>query len=379
MKTTELSVHGRSVEVTLFRWADPDVKVEIVGCRQKAWKFVMRPMYSGRDFVWLYERCNQIAFLDGHVRAFAHFGGVAARGIYDNLTEAVKRRLGVSGERELTHRFLALASHYLFEPCFARPREGHDKGGVEARGKTLRLQHLTPIPSGRSLEEIAQGLLRQIDESTERRRDRQGRTVATRFAEEKPHLRPLPQRPFEARRVEPVVVSRQALGRVEGADYSVPSHWHSLQAMAYVGVCDIRLECRGESITVCKVARGARRVQYRHYFTQLAKKPQAVRQVAPELLPQLGEPYGKLSELLSARYGQREAGRVLARLIGAICRHGEQAMREALLAVLERRPSPPPLAAVPDRIPVPAALSGYNVQSAPVAGYDALLQERGDE
>jgi hypothetical protein len=29
-------------------------------------------MYSGREFAWLYERCDQLAFLDGHVRAFAH-------------------------------------------------------------------------------------------------------------------------------------------------------------------------------------------------------------------------------------------------------------------------------------------------------------------
>jgi len=35
----------------------------------------------------------------------------------------------VGQERELTERFLALVSHYLFEPSFARPGEGHDKGG----------------------------------------------------------------------------------------------------------------------------------------------------------------------------------------------------------------------------------------------------------
>ncbi len=103
---------------------------------------------------------------------------------------------------------------------------------------------------------------------------------------------------------------------MEGADYSVPSHWHSLQGMAHVGVCDIRVEFRGESITVAEVARGKRQVQYRHYFDELAKKPQVVRQVAPELLPQLGEPYGRLWELLSTRWGQLETAGVIARLIG---------------------------------------------------------------
>jgi transposase len=110
-----------------------EVTLEEGGRRRKAWKFVMRLMYPGRDFVWLYERCDQLSFLDAHVRAFSYFGGVPRRVVYDNLSAAVKKVVGT--ERELTERFMALCSHYLFEPCFARPGEGHDKGGVEARGK----------------------------------------------------------------------------------------------------------------------------------------------------------------------------------------------------------------------------------------------------
>jgi len=57
------------------------------GCRwptADAWKFLMRLPSSGKDFAWIYERCDQIAFLDGHVRRFAYFGGASARGVYDN-------------------------------------------------------------------------------------------------------------------------------------------------------------------------------------------------------------------------------------------------------------------------------------------------------
>jgi transposase len=49
-----------------------------------------------------------VSFLDGHVRAFAHFDGVPARIAYDNLRAAVVRIL-VGGERALTPRFAALA------------------------------------------------------------------------------------------------------------------------------------------------------------------------------------------------------------------------------------------------------------------------------
>ncbi len=47
--------------------------------------FVMRLMHSGQDFAWLYTRQDQTSFLDGHVRAFAHFECVPQRIAYDNL------------------------------------------------------------------------------------------------------------------------------------------------------------------------------------------------------------------------------------------------------------------------------------------------------
>jgi len=71
---------------------------------------------------------------------------VPHRLVYDHLKAAVRKIL-VGSERELTARFLALANHYLFEACFARPREVHDKGGVESRCKAIRWLELVPIPS----------------------------------------------------------------------------------------------------------------------------------------------------------------------------------------------------------------------------------------
>jgi transposase len=72
----------------------------------------MHLVHSGRHFACIYERQDQISFLEGHVRAFAHFGGVPARVAYDNFKPAVTRIL-VGGAPVLTPRFTALASHYL--------------------------------------------------------------------------------------------------------------------------------------------------------------------------------------------------------------------------------------------------------------------------
>jgi transposase len=351
-----------------------EVTVELEGVQRKAWKFLARLMYSGRDFAWLYERCNRIAFLDGHVRAFEHFEGLPARGIYDRLTAAVKRRVGL--EPELTERFRALVSHYVFEPCFARPGEGHDKGGVEARGKGIRLQHMTPIPRGKNLQEISATMLAELDAAMQGRKDREGKTVAERFAREKQKLRPLPSRPFEARIAEPVVVSRQALVRVEGADYSLPESWHGLMAMAHIGVADIRFECRGQTEVVPKVARGARLVQYRHYRRELGRKPQAVRQVAPALVAQLGEPYGKLWELLVGGHGEREAAHVLSRLIAIMENSGEEALKHALELILK---GSPPSTTHSTTVDVPASLQAFTVESGSLKAFDVLLQEASGE
>lgn len=364
---------GECAQVDFF-----EVTVDVDGVRRKAWKFVVRLMYSGRDFAWLYDRCDQVAFLDGHVRAFAHFGGVPLRMIYDNLTAAVKRRVGL--ERELTDRFLALSSHYLFEACFARPGEGHDKGGVEARGKGIRLQHLTPIPEGQSLDELSARLVEDLDASMDRRQNAEKVTVAARWAEEAGHLRPLPETPFEARKPVPVSVSRQAMVTVEGCRFSVPSRWKSLQATAYVGPRDVRLVCGGEEVLREIPLRKGRVVHYRDYVPELAKKPQAVRQVAPRLLDELGEPFGRLWELLSDRYDEREAARLLSRLLGVMVEEGEQTVADLIHSALEdgtaerlvqRGPEAEPRRS--RRCAVPDGLSQFQVESARAADYDELL------
>lgn len=357
---------GEEAQVDFF-----PVTVEEDGTFRKVWKFLMRLMYSGRDFVWLYDRCDQLAFLDGHVRAFNHFWGVPRRVVYDNLAAAVKRRVGL--ERQLTDRFRTLVSHYLFEPCFTRVGEGHDKGGVEARGKGIRLAHLTPIPRGERLSEIATTLLAKVDEEATRKANAEGRSILDRFAEEQDKLRPLPAVPFEARRVELVRVSRQALVRLEGVQYSVPSTWAGLQATAHVGVEDIRISCYGEKVTVAKARRGSRKVQYRHYLSELARKPQAVRQVAPELLAELDAPYGELWQKLATTHGEKEGARVLAKVLGAVVIHGEEAVGQAIAGVLaggaEVCRVPQPASAE-----VPEALRRYTVEAGRAADYDVLLE-----
>jgi transposase len=63
------------------------------GVLRDGWMFVMRLSASGRAFHRVYLNQAQEVFLDGHVRAFEHFGGIPGRIRYDNLKPAVVRVL----------------------------------------------------------------------------------------------------------------------------------------------------------------------------------------------------------------------------------------------------------------------------------------------
>jgi hypothetical protein len=240
---------------------------------------------------------------------------------YDNLRAAVVRIL-VGGERTLTPRFAALASHYLLEPCFCRPGEGHDKGGVEARGKALRRQALTPIPSAPTLAAINQTLLARMDARLETGVDRTGATIGARFTTEAAHFRPLPVA-FVAEATTLSTVSPRALVRVDGAVYSVPCRWAGLDLITRLGAALVTIVGREGGLIVHPRKRGGQRsIDYRHYLPELARKPQAVRQVLPELLRDLGPPFPAVWDHFHAAHAPREAARLFAKVLGQLDTHG---------------------------------------------------------
>lgn len=363
---------GELAEVDFF-----EVLVDEAGVRRKAWLFLLRLMYSGRDCGWIYPRQDQVSFLDGHVRAFAHLG-VPARLAYDNLRAAVRRIL-VGGERALTDRFAALASHYLCEPCFCRPGEGHDKGGVEARGKAVRLQALVPIPSGETLDVINAALLAQLDARMTQRRAGTDTTIGARFVEEQAQLRSVDDR-FVAEATTVATISPRAIARVEGATYSVPCRWAGWDLTTWIGATTVTFVGRtGERIVHPRKRFGERSIDYRHYLPALAEKPQAVRQVLPDLLRDLGTPFPAVWDQLTAAHGPRDAARILAKILGHLETRGaavvvpiiEQALTSGTPPLLALAPVPTSCALPADVVPV--ALRDVEVGAGCAADYDAWL------
>ena len=115
--------------------------------------FVMSLPYSDAVFIRAYPRECTEAFQDGHVRAFAFFGGVPTRISYDNSRIAVKKLVGPR-KRELADGFLRLQSHYLFDEHFCLVRRANEKGHVENLVGYGRRNFLVPLPRVRSFEQL---------------------------------------------------------------------------------------------------------------------------------------------------------------------------------------------------------------------------------
>jgi transposase len=359
---------GDLAEVDFF-----EVLVDLAGKREKMWMFVMRLMHSGRDFACLYARQDQTSFLDGHVRAFEHFGCVPQRIAYDNLKAAVTKLL-VGSERLLSARFEALCSHYLFEACFCRPRTGHDKGGVESRGKAIRWQHPVPIPQGDDLDAMRAALLARLDTAHD----------AQRFAAERVQSLPLPEHRFDARKTHAPGVSSRSLVSVEGAVYSVPCEWAGLDVTAHVGVDLVELVGRDGTVHHPRKRFGERSINYRHYVRELSRKPQAVRQVAAELVRDLGPVYAATWRSLVDAHGPKQAARIFAKVLGHVETRGIDVVAATLEAALQHSEpvllalAPPPQAAgMVAHDALPQNLRSVQIDVGRAADYDRLLA-RGD-
>jgi transposase len=80
---------------------------------------------------------------DAHTRSFAALGGVARRGIYDNMRTAVDKVNKGKG-RTVNARFAVMCAHYLFDADFCNVASGWEKGIVEKNVQDSRRRRADP-------------------------------------------------------------------------------------------------------------------------------------------------------------------------------------------------------------------------------------------
>ena len=267
-------------ETCPFDWSHEEV--ELGGTPQTVKLAHFRLAHSRQMFVVAYPRETQERVFDAHAKAFAFFGGVPTRLVYDNLKTVVDA-IFTGKERQFNRRFLALASHYLFEPVACTPAAGWEKGQVENPVGNVREWLFTPRLRFAGFAEMNAWLAVRCHELAGRRHPAQPeRTVADCFDEEQPLLRPVTA--AFGGYVEPVLrVSGTCLVRVDRNRYSVPAQWAGKGVSARLTADTLRIVADGHRVAEhgrC-FGRDQRVCDPWHYLPVLERKPGALRHGAP--------------------------------------------------------------------------------------------------
>ena len=311
-----------------------EAMVFIAGVERKAHYLAMDLPHSDDCFVTAFPAETTEAFLEGHVRAFAYFGGVPTRILYDNTKIAVARILG-GEERQRTRAFSELQSHYLFADKFGRPAKGNDKGKVEGLVGYARRNFMVPIPRMSSWEELNAHLEEQCRQRRERRLRGHTETIGERFERDRAAMLPLPAAPYEACEKIAGRVSSLSLVRYRGNDYSVPTQYGHRQVWVKGYVHEVMIACAGEVIARHPRSYEREAVVFDplHYLALLEQKTRALDQAAPLAGWQLPECFARLRRLLEARlkkHGSREYVQVLRLLEIFAIEEVTQAIEDAL-------------------------------------------------
>lgn len=278
----------------------------IGGVRRKLHIFFMSLPYSDAFFIKAYPAETTEAFLDGHVSAFAFFGGVPQTILYDNTKLAVVKICG-DGTRKRTQAFTGLISHYLFTDRFGRPGRGNDKGKVEGLVKNGRRRFLTPVPVTASFDELNAKLEADCLRDQDRHAGDQDRTIGERLLEDLTAFRALPAAPFEACETKACRVTSTSLVRYRCNDYSVPTT-HGLRSVIVKGFVDEVVILSGaEEIArhLRSYERGSFVFDPLHYLALLEQKPGALDQAAPLQGWSLPDQFNHLRRLMERRSGNK--------------------------------------------------------------------------
>ena len=320
---------------------------------------------------------------DAHAKAFAALGGIARRGIYDNMRTAVDR-VKKGKARVVNTRFAAMASHYLFDPDFCNVASGWEKGVVEKNVQDSRRriwQDATQVRFG-SFTELNLWLLARCRQLwQEVKHPEFDLTLAEMLEEERPHLMPAIV-PFDGY-VETVgKVSSTALVSFERSRYSAPCEL--VGQVVGIRVYPERIDLVAhEAIVASHVrsfGRNDTRYDWQHYLPLIERKPGALRNGAP--FADMPKPLQTLRSWLLKREG---GDRIMAKVLATVPGHGLEAVLVAVELVLEAgHPSPEHIDNVLSRLkappPAPPIDTALAVAEAPLADpqrYDRLRTEVG--
>ena len=271
---------------------------------------------------------------DAHARSFAGLGGIARRGIYDNMKTAVDKVKKGMG-RTVNARFAVMCAHYLFDADFCNVAAGWEKGVVEKNVQDSRRRIWQEAGSRRfgSFVELNGWLAERCCAlwSEIRHPEHKQFSVAEMLEQELEHLMPMPE-PFDGYVEAPARVSSTCLVSVNRNRYSVPCEWAGqivstrLYPTRVAVVADDAIVASHQRLTM----RGQTCYDWQHYIPLVQRKPGALRNGAP--FADLPAALQKLQRALLRHAG---GDRVMAQVLAAVPIAGLDTVLVAVELVLE--------------------------------------------
>ena len=161
---------------------------------EKLYMFAMILGYSRKVYAELIPRCDLPTFLDCHMRAFEHFGGVPSQILYDRMKNVYIGKL--AGKHKFNDSLVGFALHYGFKPEVAPAYAAWVKGKIERPYNFIR-EGFWRGYGYVCLKSANADLMAWLIKKDQRVHGTVHEVVAQRFEREKPHLHALPQLPFD--------------------------------------------------------------------------------------------------------------------------------------------------------------------------------------
>ena len=271
---------------------------------------------------------------DAHTRSFAALGGIARRGIYDNMKTAVDKVRNGKG-RIVNKRFAVMCAHYLIDADFCNVASGWEKGVVEKNVQDSRRRIWIDAAQQRfgSFVELNAWLgdrCRALWDEV-RHPEHDQFSVAEMLENERPHLMPMFE-PFDGYVENPARVSSTCLVVVARNRYSVPCELagQTVSTRLYPGKIVV---VAGDEIAATHERlsdRGQTKFEWQHYIPLVQRKPGALRNGAPFL--EMPEPLQQLRRALLRDPG---GDRVMAQVLAIVPKAGLDAVLVAVELALE--------------------------------------------
>ena len=323
-------------EAFQFDWSEEGI---VIGGIWRRVQLAHMKLCASRAF-WLvaYPAQSHEMLFDAHLRCLTGLGGVARRGIYDNMKTAVDR-VGVGKRRIVNTRFAAMTAHYLFEPDFCNVASGWEKGRVEKSVQDARRRIWQEAAQERfgSFAELNAWLATQCLAAWDAPHpELTGVTIRDAWIQERAQLMPMPT-PFDGYVELPARVSSTSLVSVARNRYSVPCAFAGQRVS--VRLYPERVIVVADQQVIAEHPRAVDRdhvvYDWQHYLPLVERKPGALRNGAP--FADLPESLQRLRRALLRHDG---GDKIMARVLMAVPTHGLEAVLVAVDLVLESgRPS----------------------------------------